>query len=64
MPDNTTVNVCFHGIGEPGRAMEPGEDRYWVPVDDFHRILHRHLPLAGHPRVAEWIRRVDLHPRA
>ncbi len=39
MPDNTTVNVCFHGVGEPGRAMEPGEDRYWVPVDDFHRIL-------------------------
>jgi glutathione S-transferase len=33
-------------------------------VDDFHRILNRHLPLAGHPRVAEWIRRVDLHPRA
>jgi glutathione S-transferase len=33
-------------------------------VDDFHRILHEHLPLAGHPRVAEWIRRVDLHPRA
>jgi glutathione S-transferase len=32
--------------------------------EDFHRILHEHLPLAGHPRVAEWLRRVDLHPRA
>jgi glutathione S-transferase len=32
--------------------------------DEFHRILHRHLPLPGHPRVAEWIRRVDMHPRA
>jgi glutathione S-transferase len=30
----------------------------------FHRVLHRHLPLAGHPRVAEWIRRVDGRPRA
>ena len=33
-------------------------------TDDFHRILHEHLPLAGHPRVAEWIRRVDIRPRA
>jgi glutathione S-transferase len=32
--------------------------------EEFHRILHEHLPLAGHPRVAEWIRRVDTHPRA
>jgi glutathione S-transferase len=32
--------------------------------EDFHRILHEHLPLAGHPRVAEWIRRVDRRPRA
>ena len=33
-------------------------------TDDFHRILHEHLPLAGHPRIAEWIRRVDIRPRA
>jgi glutathione S-transferase len=32
--------------------------------EEFHRILHEHLPLAGHPRVAEWIRRVDRRPRA
>ena len=32
--------------------------------EEFHRILHEHLPLTGHPRVAEWIRRVDTHPRA
>jgi glutathione S-transferase len=30
----------------------------------FHRVLHDHLPLAGHPRVAEWVRGVDAHPRA
>ena len=33
-------------------------------TDEFHRILHEHLPLAGHPRVAEWIRRVEIRPRA
>ena len=32
--------------------------------EEFHRILHGHLPLPGHPRVAEWIRRVDKHARA
>ena len=33
------VNLCFHGIGRPGRPLEPGEDDYWVSVDAFHRIL-------------------------
>jgi glutathione S-transferase len=33
-------------------------------TEAFHRILHDHLPLAGHPRVAEWIRRVDDRPAA
>jgi glutathione S-transferase len=33
-------------------------------TDRFHAVLHEHLPLAGHPRVAEWIRRVDRLPRA
>jgi len=37
------------------------------PVGDdelFHRVLERHQRLgAGHPRLREWIRRVDEHPR-
>lgn len=33
------VNVCFHGIGTPQRALEPGEDKYWISVDAYHRIL-------------------------
>src|SRR5215471_2687639 len=33
------VNVCFHGIGQPGRELEPGEDAYWVGVDDFGAAL-------------------------
>jgi glutathione S-transferase len=36
------------------------------PEDDelFHRILEEHQPLGdGHPRLADWIRRVDQRPR-
>lgn len=33
------INICFHGIGVPGRQLEPGEDRYWVTADGFRRIL-------------------------
>jgi peptidoglycan/xylan/chitin deacetylase (PgdA/CDA1 family) len=35
----TVINVCFHGIGEPGRELEPGEDAYWVDTDSFRAIL-------------------------
>jgi peptidoglycan/xylan/chitin deacetylase (PgdA/CDA1 family) len=35
----TVLNVCFHGVGTPGRELEPGEDVYWVSEDRFHRIL-------------------------
>jgi maleylpyruvate isomerase len=37
------------------------------PADDelFHRVLEDHQPLGdAHPRLAEWIERVDAHPRA
>lgn len=33
------INICFHGIGEPERDLEPGEDRYWVGHDQFLAIL-------------------------
>jgi peptidoglycan/xylan/chitin deacetylase (PgdA/CDA1 family) len=39
MMDRNAVNVCFHGIGEPQRALEPDEDGYWVSLDAFQRIL-------------------------
>lgn len=39
MTRSTVHNLCFHGIGPPRRAMEPGEERYWVTTDDFHGIL-------------------------
>jgi peptidoglycan/xylan/chitin deacetylase (PgdA/CDA1 family) len=32
-------NVCFHGIGSPGRTIEDDEARYWVGRDAYLRIL-------------------------
>ena len=31
--------ICFHGIGTPERTLEPGEDRYWVAIDEFLAML-------------------------
>jgi peptidoglycan/xylan/chitin deacetylase (PgdA/CDA1 family) len=42
----SVINVCFHGIGTPGREMESGEDRYWISVDTYHRVLD---DIAGWP---------------
>ena len=39
MPTGRTINVLFHGIGTPARTLEPGEQRYWVEVDQFHELL-------------------------
>jgi glutathione S-transferase len=38
----------------------------WEEGDEheFHRVLQRWLPIAGHPRVEAWIHRVREHPRA
>lgn len=36
---NRTINICFHGIGEPGRPLEPGEDHYWIGADQYREIL-------------------------
>ncbi|NYE35517.1 peptidoglycan/xylan/chitin deacetylase (PgdA/CDA1 family) [Nocardioides cavernae] len=33
------VNLCFHGIGEPGRELEPGEETYWIDRTTFAEIL-------------------------
>jgi hypothetical protein len=33
------LNICFHGIGTPGRELEPGEDGYWVAADRYLLIL-------------------------
>lgn len=33
------MNVCFHGIGTPGRQLEVGEERYWIPSRLYDEIL-------------------------
>lgn len=35
----TLVNLCFHGIGTPRRELEPGEQAYWIGVEELHRVL-------------------------
>ena len=37
--DSVVHGICFHGIGAPRRALEPGEQRYWITVDAFHEVL-------------------------
>lgn len=49
MTDRELRNVCFHGIGTPGRSVDDAEARYWVTHDDYLRILDE---VAGWPAVA------------
>lgn len=32
-------NICFHGIGTPGRAIDDDEAKYWITADEYLRIL-------------------------
>jgi peptidoglycan/xylan/chitin deacetylase (PgdA/CDA1 family) len=33
------TTLAFHGIGEPSRPLEPGEERYWLSEAMFERVL-------------------------
>jgi peptidoglycan/xylan/chitin deacetylase (PgdA/CDA1 family) len=33
------VILNFHGVGAPGRALEPGEAPYWIGADRFEAIV-------------------------
>ena len=35
----TLVNVTVHGIGPPPRPLDPGEERMWVSVEQFERVV-------------------------
>jgi peptidoglycan/xylan/chitin deacetylase (PgdA/CDA1 family) len=35
----TVVNLCFHGIGAPGRELEPDEGQFWVSEEQFGELL-------------------------
>jgi peptidoglycan/xylan/chitin deacetylase (PgdA/CDA1 family) len=47
-PSGRVLNLCFHGIGTPGRELEPDEDQFWVEPDVFAAMLDA---VAGQPRV-------------
>ena len=42
------LNVCFHGIGTPGRPLEPDEELYWVEEAQFMEFLEI---IGRHPTV-------------
>ena len=44
----TVLNLCFHGIGTPGRNLEAEEGRFWVGVNQFDEMLS---VIRGHPSV-------------
>jgi peptidoglycan/xylan/chitin deacetylase (PgdA/CDA1 family) len=46
--DDTMLNVCFHGVGQPLRDLEPGEGAYWIETERFTDILDE---LASWPNV-------------
>lgn len=33
------VNLTVHGIGEPPRQLDPGEDGTWVTVEQFEQVM-------------------------
>jgi peptidoglycan/xylan/chitin deacetylase (PgdA/CDA1 family) len=39
------VAIIFHGIGSPGRALEPGEAAYWISIARFEAVLDRIMAL-------------------
>jgi peptidoglycan/xylan/chitin deacetylase (PgdA/CDA1 family) len=47
VPDSLVV-LTVHGIGRPTRPLDPGEDRTWVTLDQFERVLDA---AAGRPDV-------------
>ena len=48
----TAIGLIFHGIGIPGRDLEPGEAPYWISTDSFERILDQAQAIL-HP---DWLR--------
>jgi peptidoglycan/xylan/chitin deacetylase (PgdA/CDA1 family) len=33
------INLTFHGLGEPARPLEPGEEQVWLDTDRFESAL-------------------------
>jgi len=39
------IGLIFHGIGDPQRVREPGEERYWISTHRFEAVLDAILRL-------------------
>lgn len=48
------IGIILHGIGEPGRPLEPGEAPYWISKGQFLSLLDRvaTLPDPSHVRLS------------
>ncbi|MGN6380670.1 MAG: glutathione S-transferase family protein [Gaiellales bacterium] len=56
--DFSAADCCAFPFLKYGRGIDPADDEL------FHRVLAEHLALdAAHPRLAEWLERVDQRPR-
>jgi peptidoglycan/xylan/chitin deacetylase (PgdA/CDA1 family) len=36
-----SINLTFHGVGEPPRSLDPGEANVWVSMETFVAVLDR-----------------------
>jgi peptidoglycan/xylan/chitin deacetylase (PgdA/CDA1 family) len=45
------VGLLFHGVGTPGRDLEPGEAPYWISVERFEKILDQVIRLPDPSRI-------------
>jgi peptidoglycan/xylan/chitin deacetylase (PgdA/CDA1 family) len=36
---DVVINLCLHGIGDPGHSLEPDEDLYWIEPEQFDELL-------------------------
>lgn len=41
MVKDRSINLTFHGIGAPGRELDPGEQDVWVSSEQFRALLDR-----------------------
>jgi glutathione S-transferase len=54
----SAADCCAFPFLKYGRGIDPADDEL------FHRVLAEHLALDGtHPRLADWVERVDRRPR-
>jgi peptidoglycan/xylan/chitin deacetylase (PgdA/CDA1 family) len=45
------IGLLFHGLGDPDRALEPGEAPYWISVERFETILDQVTDLPDPTRI-------------